>query len=134
MSIAQAAILMGRVFAENLMVDACIITRQTGEALNAETLENVPTSAQQYSGVCRLTMPASLNVRDAESASRVLLEQQALLALPISTSGSVRPNDLVTITASENDPTLVGRTFRIAGGHHQSHATARRFPVTEVSQ
>lgn len=133
MSITQAAVLMGRVFAESLMVDACTISRKTGESINAETLESVPTTAQQYSGVCRLTMPGTV-ARDSESGSRVLIEQQLMLSLPIATSGSVRVNDVVTITSSENDPTLVGRTFRIAGGHHQSQATARRFPVTEVTQ
>lgn len=133
MSIAQAAIVMGRVFAESLMVDACTITRKTGESINAETLEASATTVQQYSGVCRLTMPGTV-ARDSESGSRVLIEQQLMLSLPVATSGSVRANDVVTITSSENDPTLVGRTFRIAGGHHQSQATARRFPVTEVTQ
>lgn len=133
MSIAQAAVLMGRTFAESLMVDACTITRKTGESINAETLEASATTVQQYSGACRLTMPATV-ARDSESGSRILIEQQLMLSLPVATSGSVRANDVVTITSSEDDPTLVGRTFRIAGGHHQSQATARRFPVTEVTQ
>jgi hypothetical protein len=54
------------------------------------------------------------------------------LHVPIEVVGVVE-GDVVTITASENDPELVGRVFRVMGPTHKSFATARRFQCTEVT-
>ena len=120
--------------AESLMTDTCTIERLGAETFNAETLECSNTGANIYTGVCRVVMPNSLSVRDAESVGRVVLEQQLSLSLPVETSVAVRPNDIVTITASDADAGLIGRKFRISGTHHSSHATARRLPLVEVTQ
>ena len=120
--------------AESLMTDTCTIERAGADSFNATTLERTNNAANIYTGVCRVTMPTSLSVRDAESVGRVMLEQQLSLSLPVETSVAVRANDIVTITASSADAGLVGRKFRISGTHHSSSATARRLPLVEVSQ
>ena len=133
MSIMGGAVAMGRSMAESLMSDSCIIQRKSATSVNEETLEVSQTVTTIYEGICRLTMQ-STSVRDAESGSRVLLEQGARLDVPISGTSQIEPDDIVTFTQSEFDSSLVNRKFRISGVNHQSQATARRFPVTEVTQ
>lgn len=51
------------------------------------------------------------------------------LSLPVATSAGVRIDDVLTCTASANDPSLVGVKVRVSDLHVQTFASARRFSV-----
>lgn len=133
-----AAALPGfRLQAEALMQDRCVVERVTaGTVLDEETGEYLPTRVRVYppadsadlDGICQFNA-ANTAVRDVEAVGQLLVEQAATLKLPIATSLEVREGDVATITESRFDAQLVGVQIRIAGTHHQTFATARRFPV-----
>lgn len=118
--------------AESMMVDACTIAGGTTSVFNPDTFEYETVPVEVYSGPCRLRFAATA-VQDVEAAGQLLVAQRATLSLPVATSGGVIEGHMVTITACVNDASLVGRTFQVEGGHHQTFATARRFPLKEIT-
>lgn len=128
----QAALPSFRDAAESLMIDLCRITGGTETVFDEDTFEYVTVEAVSYEGPCRLRFAATA-VQTVEAAGQMLIAQRATLSVPVDTSGDVFEGHVVTITDCVNDPALVGRKFRVEGGHHQTFATARRFPLEEVS-
>lgn len=127
------ALTRGRAAAEAIMVDACIITRVTGESTNEDTGVVTPTTAEVYDGKCRVQqsqLGADSTPADPGEAYVRLVAFE--LQLPMSVTG-LRVGDVATITASALDPDLVGRAFNILGLAHKTHATARRLQVQEVA-
>lgn len=118
--------------AESLMTDTCTISGGTEQDFNETTLEYETVETVVYDGPCRLKFAATA-VQDVEAAGQTLIVQSATLSLPVATSTAVKQNHIATMTNSVNDPGLIGVQFRIEGPHHQSFATARRFPVQEVN-
>jgi hypothetical protein len=132
MSAASTA-LRGRQKALELMTDSCTVQHLTGSSTDQETGVVTPTYTSVYSGVCKVQQsnPATTPTDIGQAAVFV---GQLVLHLPV-TDGSalVAPDDLVTVTACALDASLVGKTFRLRGPAHKSYATARRFPMVEVS-
>ena len=119
--------------AESLMVDACAITRTTGETTDDDTGIVTPTTATVYTGKCRIQqsqLGADSTPSDPGEAYVRLIALE--LQLPMSVTG-IRVQDVVTVTASVHDDDLVGRQFSVLGLAHKSHATARRIQVQEVA-
>ena len=122
----------GRAAALAGMIDACQITRVTGATTDDLTGAVIPTSAVIYAGACRIQQTVAMGQRtDAAEATAIVLRLE--LQLPVVGSESVGRGDQVTLTASVNDPALVGRTFKIRDLHHKSEATARRMTLEEVT-
>jgi hypothetical protein len=124
----------GRAAAEAIMLDACTITRVTGPegALDPETgLRDPAPTVTVYSGKCKVqTYEPHESAR--ESGDHVFTEQRYHLHLPMGV-GPVGVGDTATITAAAADTQLVGRSYRIAGLHHKSLATAQRLLVDEIT-
>jgi hypothetical protein len=121
----------GRAAAEALMVDACLIERETGEATSTTTGAVTPTYTTLYSGKCRIQQRTTeARVEDtAEQYDRMLrLEVQ----LPMSVTG-LKVDDRVTVTASVHDADLAGRQVWIRHLAHKTHATARRVVAEELT-
>ena len=76
MSMASGMAMLGRVTAESLMESSCIITRKTGETVDASGA-NVSTFTTIYSGKCRLRMDTRR--ADEVVASYSLLATMGLL-------------------------------------------------------
>lgn len=130
---AGAAANAGAQLATQLMEDECSIwTGETSSALNEETLEYEPVETYSYVGVCRVRFTES-QAAGVDAAGQLMVEQRAVLSIPIQGSGSVAEGHIATITKSSHDSSLVGRRFKVDGFHHQTHATARRLPVKEIS-
>lgn len=130
---AESVILQGRAFNEALMTSACTITR--GDAtpvLNETTGHYDVTSTTIYTGPCKIRFVSTV-VSEADAQAQLLVEQNAILSLPIVGSETVDVDDLATITSSYMDGALVGKVFRITGIHAQSFATARRLTVEIIS-
>lgn len=125
----QSLVTRGRIKAESIMLDACTVRRQTGTAYDDATGATTPTWTALYSGPCRMRQPNASASRTAAGEADVLL-QALQLHLPMDAALLV-PGDEVTVTASTNDPASIGRVFRIRAVPAHSHATARRYEVTE---
>ena len=110
-----------------------IIQRDTGATTqDPVTLEETPVFETVYTGKCKLKFPG-MQPAEVSVPGMVVVEQDAILSLPVDGSGGVKVDDIWTCTENVLDPSLVGVSLRIAGMHHQTSATARRFPVREVS-
>lgn len=111
------------------MTDACEVgTLSPGDVLNEETGEYEPVFTAVYTGACRFKA-SDTQVGEVDAGGQLLVEQDAVLKLPVLTSTAVRKDMQVRITASLTDPGLVGVTARIKGPFVSSYTTARRFPV-----
>ena len=126
---------VGRLAAEGRMVDACTITRAgTGDTTfdpNTGTYTDAADSTI-YTGRCEVQVSDGLNAQTTEAGGQVVTDLRVTVKVPMSVEG-VAVDDVVTITASELDPDLVGKTYRVLGTFAKSFATARRLQVEEVS-
>lgn len=123
----------GRRRAKAMMLDTCRITRAGEKVWNEDTMtyttgDPVPV----YEGCCRLLNPYRAPT-EASTPGQAQAVQLARLSLPVEDSPGIREGDVVEYLTSESDPDLPGTHFTVAGGAHQSDATARRIPVREVS-
>ena len=132
---AQTALLQGRRFAESIMRTTGTVSRATGEfTKDPVSREETPIMGPVYSGPCMLKMD-SAQPSSAPIPGVIATEQSLTLFLPIGGTGAdqVTTDDVWVCTGNPDDPTLVGKTMRIAGVHHQTFSTAYRFPVEETS-
>lgn len=133
----------GRAAAEAIMLDACTITRVTGPEGEMDLETGLPTPAPTATvyplpgGVAPLDGRCKVQTYEPhestrESGDHVYTEQRYHLHLPIG-AGPFQVGDTATITAAAADPQLIGRSYRIAGLHHKSLATAQRLLVDEIT-
>lgn len=122
----------GRARALSIMVDSATITRSATTFTNQDTGARTQSVTTIYTGRCRIQqqMPGSASASEPGEAHLLML--QLSVQLPMSVQG-VQPGDIVTITASQMDPELVGRTFRVNALSHKTHGTSRRLAVQEVT-
>lgn len=117
--------------AESLMVDHCVIGAAGEPVWNEETGQYDPgVSAPVYEGPCRYRA-GNTAVHEVDAQGQALIEQSDVLSVPVDGSELVVKDmvALVTLTHDQSEPF----TVRITGGHKQTFATARRFPVEQVS-
>jgi hypothetical protein len=128
---------------ESRMTDRCVVERITVDKTAGinETTGQYPTVVQQVyppasdhapDGPC-LLKAANTAVGEIDAAGQQLVEQSAQLQLPVLSSVDVQKNDVARITASQNDPQMVGVHVRIEGPHRQTSASSRRFAVEETT-
>ena len=130
---AESVIRQGRQFQESQFLSTCTISRRSGSpVLNEETGDYEYTSELVYSGPCLLKF-GQMQPRDLDAQGQLLTEQTPTLKLPVEGSENVNEDDTGVIDSNLLDAGLVGTTFRIAGLHAQTLATARRFPVEVLS-
>lgn len=118
--------------AESLMVDACTVSRKTGQTTNPSTGVVSDTYADPfYSGRCKV-QARDVEPTTPEAGDRAYTVLRLTVHLPMSVTG-VEVGDRITVTSSTHDPDLVGRNFRVVAPFHKSFATARRVPVEETA-
>lgn len=124
-----------RAAAESKMVDTCTIVEVTTSG-DPDPATSLPTrtSTTIYAGRCEYRA-ADTQARSIDSASRQLVQQGAVLKIPVNAPGSadVRAGHIATITLAANDPTSPPVVVTVAGTHQQTYATARRIPVEVTS-
>jgi hypothetical protein len=116
------------------MTDSCTITRATTSGDPDPTTGTTPVASTPiYSGPCEY-VAANTEARTVGTGGRDLVEQGAVLKLPVEAAGSaaVRPGDHAVVTLNSHDTTSDPVLVRVDGGHHQTVAVSRRLPVTEV--
>lgn len=134
---AEAATIMGRTAAENLMVDACTITRGPTKVFNPSTHVVTTTGGTAvYSGKCRLRSPMAKSTggdKVTDLGGKPISIVDHLLSVPV-TATTVQIDDIVTITASALGGETVGLTLRVVGVAQGSHLTARRLVCEAVER
>jgi hypothetical protein len=134
---ASTLIARGRAAAIALMQDTCTITRRATSSTDPETGVVTATYTTVYpvsgTGICKIQQAApATNPTDVGEAA--VFVGQLVLHLPVTdATAAVQPDDVVEIVTCVHDASLVGKTFKLRGPSHKSYATARRFPMTEVS-
>jgi len=121
----------GRVAAESLMVDACIIDRPTGEpVLNVTTGQMETTYAPVYEGRCR-AQDVGTQAGSPNAGEHQFVIVGHVIQLPIDAT-VYAVGDRVRMTVATLDPALVGRTLTVTSLTTKSHATMRRLICEEV--
>lgn len=127
---AEGITLRGRLAAEALMIDTCLVERYTGEV--TDPLTGVVSEGWEtvYEGVCKV------QGRQAQASSpvaggHVFTVEQLMIHLPVSAQS--RLDDRVTIVTATMDPDLVGATFRLTELARGTYRTADRWNVEAVT-
>jgi len=123
---APTALRSGRAAAERLMTDTCALERP-GDLIDDITGEAAMVLV--YEGRCKIQTYEGYE-QNPTAGGVVLTVQRYRVDLPVSVQP--RPGDVVTITASETDPGLVGKKYRVTAPFNKSYATASRCFVDEV--
>lgn len=124
----------GRAYNESLMTSTCTITVINGKVLNRTTGKNVDNVEEVYSGICKIRIAAaSAGISEREPLGQVIAVQESILSLPVAeNTGGIPKDAMVLIVTNEDDPELVGRSFRVKKYSIQSTATQRRLIVEDV--
>lgn len=129
----QPLIAAGRLAHQQLMVDACTITRPGTPTLNRATSQLSPGPATLlYSGPCRVKPQRVPHNERAGERLEVVARYE--LALPFSAlpASALQVGDTVTITAS-GDPRLVGQVMAVMAIDFGSTATAWRITIEDIT-
>lgn len=133
MSVLLGVLGMGRAQAEARMTETVTITGESSFSTNATTLAVTTTAgSSHYSGAARVRQVTSY-ASDAESAGQFPATQRLEVHIPVGSGSTVATGDLVLVSASAADASLVGRKYRVQGVPDGGQVTARRFPVEAVS-
>lgn len=127
---AEAVTLRGRLAAEALMIDSCLVERYAGDV--TDPLTGVVSEGWEtvYEGVCKV------QGRQAQASSpvaggHVYTVEQLMIHLPVSAQS--RLDDRVTIVTATMDPDLAGATFRLTELARGTYRTADRWNVEAVT-
>ena len=129
---AVSATLRGRAAAEALMLDSCKVERPGDPVTDPESGNVTPSMSPVYEGKCKVQQTMSQGANPS-AGSHAFTIQDSRVDFPVS-AGPLMVDDVVTITASELDPQLVGTVFRVAELFHKTYATAQRTRVDEVTE
>jgi hypothetical protein len=126
----------GRRLAESLHRDTFTVYRATGEfAENPDTLTETPVYAAIHEGVRGKLQTGESQPRDTQTPGVKVTETSLFWHTSVTVSG-VLTDDVIECTAVDprvGDPALVGTRVRVTGPFLKSIATARRFPVQEIT-
>lgn len=119
-----------RRMAERLMVDQCIVRRQTGLATDPATGVVSPAYETIYTGKCKVQTFTNRELMKDGGEYQFIIQRYEV-QIPVSVVG-VKTNDEVLMTSATYDADLAGRSYRIVGLMNKSEPTARRLGVEEM--
>ena len=116
------------------MVDSLTVERQTGTALDPDSLEEVPTYSTIYAGPGRIQRGGGLAADDTVSGGIEFSISDPVAQLPITATG-ILPGDRVTVAAigDVTDPDLLGLVATVKANLTKTHPTKRTLVCEEVS-
>lgn len=135
MSIQGGALRMGRRMAESLFAETFMVQRATGNKIqDPVTLEETDELATVHASVMgKFQFPES-RPRDVQVPGMKVAETAAEWHTSVSVLGILTDDIVACVAVGEGgDPDLVGSRVRVVGPFMKSFATARRFPVEELS-
>lgn len=131
---AARMLVRARAFRDQLADTTVAIRRESGTTWDEATGKYVPAWAVIYTtDQARVRFPGS-QPQEQDAAGERITEQQPTLSLPVEGSGVVQVDDVATVEANPEDPSIVGMKLRVAGLHNQSHSSGRRLPVEVISR
>lgn len=117
--------------AESLMVDAGELRGPGTRVLDEDTGQYVDTPGPvKYAGKAKIQTTATIG-NDSEAGDRLVMQTRFEVHLPVDAPAAA-VDDVFVVTASVNDPQLVGRQFRVASLSHRTWPVERRLAVEEV--
>jgi hypothetical protein len=123
----------GRRAHQDLMVDACTITRPGAPTLNRTTSQLTPGSATTlYTGAIRVRPQRTPSPTEAGERRQVVARYNAALPFDALPAGALRIGDVVTVTASA-DPRMVGQAMTVMAVDYGSTATAWRLTLEDLT-
>lgn len=120
---------------EQNMTDSCVITGTTTSGdPDPATGKPAASTSTIYEGICEF-IAANTEARTVDSGGRALVQQGAVLKLPVDAPGSadVHAGHVATITLSSHDETSAPIVAQVGGKHAQTLAVSRRIPVEVIS-
>lgn len=114
------------------MLDSCKVERPGDPVTDQESGTVTPSMSPVYAGKCKVQQTMSQGANPS-AGSHAFTIQDSRVDFPVS-AGPLMVDDVVTITASELDPQLVGTVFRVSELFHKTYATAQRTRVDEVTE
>lgn len=129
--IAEAALAAGRIAAESLMVDPCIIDRPGEPVTDPETGAVSPSHTPVYDGPCKIQQTLAQS-SSPEAGGAVFTVQGARVDIPVG-AGPVATGDRVRLGEGVHNPDLTGNTYRIVEIFEKSWQTAQRVRVEELT-
>lgn len=121
--------------AESVMLDRCVIERESGRTWNEERGRNEPTYVAIYDHPTAAGTGAKCGIRDGHDirvAPGGLAIEGLVLTVPVS-AGPFKKGDRVRHVHSATDPTFTPATFVIDEIVRGSRLTARRMKIKEVA-
>lgn len=129
--IAAEALAAGRVAAEALMVDSCIVDRPGPSVMDPLSGKVQPSYSPVYSGPCKVQQTLAQS-SSPEAGGAVFTVQSARLDLPVGV-GPVAVGDRVRMVVASSNPDLVGNVYRVKELFEKSWQTAQRVRVEELT-
>lgn len=123
------ATMAGRVEAEAIMYDSCVVSRPGEPFTDADGIVTTPI-IEVYAGKCKVQTTVA-QAASPVAGGHVFTVENLQLHLPVATS--LNTGDTATVTASLLDPTLIGLTFRLVELARGSQRTAARWNVELVT-
>ena len=123
------ATMAGRVEAEAIMYDTCIVSRPGEPFTDDDGIVTTPL-VEVYAGKCKVQTTVA-QAASPVAGGHVFTVENLQLHLPVATS--LNTGDTATVTASLLDPSLVGLTFRLVELARGSQRTAARWNVELVT-
>lgn len=117
--------------AESLMTDTLLVTRGGGgtPVTSPDGTVTVPPGEAIHNGIGRIQARAT-EAQDKTVAGADVLTVASLAQVPVSVP--LQDGDTIEVTASETDPLMVGRTFRVESVVRKTHATKTTANVEEA--
>nr|WP_273544751.1 DUF6093 family protein [Arthrobacter jiangjiafuii] len=120
----------GRVAAESLMTDTCIIDRPGEPTTDPDGVVS-PSYTPVYIGRCKVQQTLAQS-SSPEAGGAVFTVQGARLDIPVG-MGTVATGDRVRMVTAMSNPDLVGNVYRIVEIFEKSWQTAQRVRVEELT-
>lgn len=122
----------GRVWAEQLMVDRCVIERRSGRVFNDDTGQYDDTWEPVYEGKCRMQVSKWKPVEETPGGAITYHIAEATVQLPVDGTLYER-GDRVRVTHATMDTALLEQVMVVKNTVTKTHDVIRRLGVSEVT-
>jgi len=127
----QSVVEEGRAFAESIMTDTVVVSRRSSTPVtDPETHQVTYPTEIIYEGRGRV-QSRDIEGQDYTDAGAPVMVMAFQAQLPVTVP--LQKDDLIEVVASESDPLMVGRVFRVDSVQRKTHATKTEANVEEVT-
>jgi hypothetical protein len=114
-----------------MMIDACTVHRPGDPVTNPVTGKVTRPEEPIYTGPCQFQQTIA-QAAESEAGEHEYTTQDVVWKTPV-TAGPFQVNDVVRVTASGEDPHMVGGVYRVTDLFNKTYATSQRCRVEVVT-